>query len=436
MEFSALFVGIASLLLILLISLSGIWLFAGLGIAGLICAKIFTGTWSILPYISFAHADSFTLTAIPMFVLMGNLMIQTGVAETLYRSATIIFRPLPGCLYHAIIMSCAIFGAISGSAIATTATIGSTAIPELKRRGYDKRITYGLIASMGTLGNLIPPAIGFIVFAEITKVSVGKLFIAGILPGLMIMILTMAYVSSKVLLNPQLAPVAKSISKSRLQTFKEVLGIVPFFLIIIVVLGSMFAGIATPTESAAIGVICAAALAACKRKLTRQAVILAGLNTIVVTSMIMLIIVFTYIISGVYGALDLGQNLMEWCLSGAISPTTTIIAMCVMYVILGFFIEGLPLKVLTLAVVYQVVVEGLGYDGVWLGAINEVIVNIGMITPPVAVTLYVTQGLDPGSKTTDIFIGTIPIMIIMLIVSAILIIWPDVALWLPNLISY
>jgi tripartite ATP-independent transporter DctM subunit len=289
---------------------------------------------------------------------------------------------------------------------------------------------------MGTLGNLIPPAIGFIVFAEITRVSVGKLFIGGIVPGLMIGVLTMVYIIIRVKMNPKLAPGFKADTQPMRQNIKDMLGIIPFVVIIFVVLGSMFSGLATPTESAAIGVFCALVLAAAKKRLSWSVIKTAGFHTIMVTSMIMLIIVFTYIMSGVYGSLDLAESLMEWCLSGVISPTATIIAMCAMYVILGCFIEGLPLKVLTLAVVYQVVCVGLGYDGVWLGALNEVIVNTGMITPPVAVTLFVTQGLDPESRTSDIFMGVLPILTIMLIVSAVMIIWPEIVLWLPNLMTY
>ena len=203
-------------------------------------------------------------------------------------------------------------------------------------------------------------------------------------------------------------------------------------------LGSIFTGIATPTESASVGVFCAIILAAAQRRLSWEAIRVAGFNTLLTTSMIMLIIVFTYIMASVFGALGIAEDLLTWSMSAAVAPVLVVTGMCVMYLILGAFIEGLPLKVLTLGIVYPVIM-GLGYpgyDGIWLGILTEIVINIGMLTPPVGVTLFVVQGIAPNSKLSDIFLGTIPFILIMILVSGMLLIWPGLATWLPSLMIY
>lgn len=374
--------------------------------------------------------NDFILTAIPLFVFLGELLVRSGVAEGLYRSLSDWLRRLPGGLLHSNIGASTIFAAVSGSSVATAATIGNVAMPILHERRYDEGLTAGTIAAGATLGILIPPSINMIIYGSMTNTSIGQLFAAGLLPGLLLTLLFMALIVVLTLWNPSLAgPIMPP--RPLHEKLASLLEILPPLVIFAVVMGAIYAGWATPTESAAIGVVGALVIALAKRKLSFALLHEAMISTVRISSMILLIMVGAHFLNFVIGMLGIPQTLSRFVVELGAGPVQVLLLLMVFYLILGCFMETLSMMIATLPVVFPMIVQ-LGIDPVWFGIFLVVMMEIGLITPPIGMNLYVVQGVRMRGSIVEVIWGALPFVVLMLAFALLLMVWPDLALWLPR----
>ncbi len=380
---------------------------------------------------AWATMNEFVLLAIPLFVMLGEILTRSGVADRLYRSLAHWVGWLPGGLIHANIFTCALFAAASGSSVATAATIGTVAQPTLIRLGYDKRLILGSIAAGGTLGILIPPSINMIVYGALTGTSVGKLFAGGVIPGillalmmsLIVIVLTLVQGSKAQRLDEQL---------TLGERIRSLITIVPILMVFLIVMGSIYLGIATPTEAAAMGIAAALLLAAANRSLNVAMLNAAFLSTIKTTSMILLVIVGAFILNFQLSFVGLPQAFANWIVEQKLGPVETIWLLVVFYAILGCFLEAIAMLVTTIGVVFPVVVQ-LGYDPIWFGIFMTVLMEMALITPPVGLNLFVVQNIRTDNGTmSDVYLGVLPFVVSMFLFLAVLIYFPQIALWLPS----
>lgn len=376
-----------------------------------------------------SSSASSTLIAIPLFVLLGEILVRGGVAERTYAALDKWLSWLPGGLVHANIATATMFSATSGSSVATAATVATVAMPQAERLNYDPRLFSGAIAAGGTLGIMIPPSINLIVYGFLTETSIPQLFLAGLIPGLL---LALAFVLITVLIcviRPALGGPSRSFGWSeRVRSLGQLLPIMALF---IVVIGSIYAGWATPTESAAIGVAMAVVIAAFGDGLSLRAMAEALEGTIRISAMIMLVIVGAYFLNFAMTSAGLGRQLSALIQGSGLSPFGTLLLVIALYIVLGFFIETLALMVATIPIVVPIM-AGLGYDKVWFGILMIVLVEMALITPPVGLNLFVVQGARRRGSINDVIMGVIPYVLVMALMVAALIALPSLALWLPS----
>ena len=376
--------------------------------------------------------NDFILTAIPLFVFLGEILVRSGVADGLYRALSDWLRRLPGGLLHSNIGASAFFAAVSGSSVATAATIGNVAIPILSERKYDERLTAGTIAAGATLGILIPPSINIIIYGSMTNTSIGQLFAAGILPGLALTGAFMALIAVIAVLNPGVAGPSLPDRPMR-EKLKSLLEILPPLLIFAVVMGVIYGGWATPTESAAIGVTCALLVAIAKRKMTIPLLHEAMISTVRISAMILLIMVGAHFLNFVIGMLGIPQTLTRFVVDLGAGPIQVLFLLIVFYLILGCFMETLSMMIATLPVVFPLIVQ-LGIDPVWFGIFLVLMMETGLITPPIGMNLYIVQGVRGTGSIMDVIWGSMPFVALMLAFTVALIFWPGLVTWLPNLL--
>ncbi len=383
--------------------------------------------------IAWDRMNEFALVAIPLFVLLGEILLRAGIAEKLYNSLAVWLEPLPGGLLHTNTFASALFAATSGSSVATTATIGTVAIPLMDKRGYNNRMVYGSLAVGGTLGVLIPPSILMIVYGALADVSVGKLFLGGMIPGIIL-----AVCMSLTIICLSLAKKSKFTRGERPPLSKKIsllVEITPILIIFIIVIGSIYAGLATPTESAALGIVAAILIAAYQRTLSISMLHQAFLGAMKTTSMIILIIVAAFCFNFVLALLGLPQAGSRFITELGLSPYAMIWWLVVFYVILGCFLEAVSMMVTTVGIVVPIIVTA-GFDPLWFGIFLTVLMEVSMITPPVGLNLYVVQSLRPsGSNIFDVFIGIIPFIFTFIVFLAILVYFPGLVLWLPSTLN-
>ena len=373
----------------------------------------------------------FLLVAIPMFILLGEIMLRAGIARRMYAAVVQWMGWLPGGLMHANIGSCAIFAASSGSSVATAATVGVVAYPEIEKRGYHEGLFLGSLAAGGTLGILIPPSINLIIYGLITNTSVPELYLAGFIPGLVLSGLFLLIIAIGCMVRPDWdGERAQTSWSERIRVLPDLLP--PIFLFVAVV-GSIYAGIATPTEAASIGVVFALILAAYTRTLSLQMLREAFEGTMRTTAMIMLIILAAMFLNFVLGFVGVTQDLIRWIDELGWTPLQTMLALIVFYLILGMFMETLSMLLTTVPVVFPLVVQ-LGYDPVWFGILITVLMEAALITPPIGVNLYVVQGIRTrGGRFNDVVWGALPFVLMMIAMLGLLLAFPGLALWLPGL---
>jgi C4-dicarboxylate transporter, DctM subunit len=412
--------------------LSGIYVAAALGILALLADLSFAPR-PIHPFIgqiAWNASINFVLVAVPLFLLMGEILLRSGLSDRLYRALNNWCGNLRGGLLHTNIVSCSIFSAVSGSSVATAATIGSVALPYFDKTTYSPKLVLGSLAAGGALGNLIPPGITFIIYGLLTDTSVGKLYAAGFVAGFMVAALFMLFIFAYSLAS-KAHEVMPAVSWDKRLT--SLLDLIPTMLLIFLVLGTIYAGVATPTEAAALGVVGAVVLAACDRRLTLSMLHASARATARTTSMIGLIILSAFALNFVLSRLGLPQMLAAMVTRLPLPPWVVMSVIIVFYIALGTFMEGFSMMITTLPVVFPIV-TALGYDPVWFGVILTMLVEVALISPPDGMVMYVLQGMRtrPG-PITDVFTGVLPFLGIYLLGILILLAFPRLVLWLPAL---
>ncbi|SDV47225.1 TRAP transporter large permease [Chitinasiproducens palmae] len=381
---------------------------------------------------SWGSMDSYTLTAIPLFVLMAELLQGSGLGVRVYSGLSRLVRRVPGGLLQTNIAGCAVFAAVSGSSIATAASIGQVALPQLRSRNYDMRVATGSLAAGGTLGILVPPSIGMIVYASFTDTSVVKLFMAGVGPGLLLTGLFMTYLMVASLLKPHIAPV-EATDRDAGSRLRALFDILPFTLLIAGIMGSIYAGIATPTEAASAGCVFALVLARLFGKLDFAVFYGALKRSMFTVSNILFITYAAFIFSYAMTYGGVGEEITRFIISMNLSKTGFFIALFVLFTALGALVESLGMIVITVPLLYPLL-SSYGIDPVWFGVVVVVFIEMGQITPPIGINLFVIQGISRGNLS-DVVAGTVPFHALMFVLLAILMIWPDLALWLPKHLS-
>ena len=372
------------------------------------------------------------IVCVPLFILMGEILLRTGITERMYDSMVQWLGWLPGGLMHSNIGACALFAATSGSSAATAATISTVALPEMKKYGYNEPLFLGSLAAGGTLGILIPPSINMIVYGVLTQTSIPKLYLAGFIPGAGLAILFMATILVCCIAKPSWR--GRSPPSSWRMRIEGLPALVPPLGIFLIVIGSIYAGFATPTESAALGVMASIILAAIKRRLSWLALRQAIEGTMRTTAMILLIIVAAFFLNFVLSAIGLTKTVTEFVTTLGWSPLETLIAIVIFYLILGCFMEAMAMMITTVPIITPVIVS-LGYDPIWFGIIMILLVEAAMITPPVGMNLYVVQGVRDKGSLNDVIIGTSPFVVSMGVMIALLIAFPQIAMWLPGFLQ-
>jgi C4-dicarboxylate transporter, DctM subunit len=405
---------------------------AGLGILGLTLSAIYAKLPLSLAMgeIAWGTSNNFLLVAIPFFVLLGEILLRSGMAERMY-GALVLWMPwLPGGLMHSNIAACAMFAATSGSSVATAATIGTVALNEVEKHGYSERLFLGTIAAGGTLGILIPPSINMIVYGVLTETSIPKLYLAGFLPGLVLATLFSLTVLIICIVRPQLG--GRPTSATWEQRLKALPDLLPPLIIFLAVIGSIYAGWATATESAALGVIAALAIAAWNRRLSLRALLHAFEGTMRTTAMIMAILLAAYFLNFVITSIGLTMQVNRFITGLQLSPVELLIAVVIFYLILGMFMETLSMMVATVPIIAPIMIKA-GHDPVWFGVLIIILMELAMITPPVGINLYVVQGLRRRGRIDDVIIGASPFVVTMMLMIVVLSLWPQLALWLPRI---
>ena len=374
-------------------------------------------------------SSSWTLTALPLFVWMGEILFRTKLSENLFKGLAPWMQKLPGGLIHVNVVGCALFAAISGSSAATVATVGKMSIPELRKRKYPETILLGSLAGSGTLGLLIPPSIILIIYGVTVQESIAKLFIAGIIPGIMIALIFMSYVIVWSLINKQSMPVSLE-TFSFLEKIKKSKQLMPVILLILAVIGSIYTGIATATEAASLGVVGALILSYLQKSLTKETFKASLLGATKTSCMIAFILAGATFLSLAMGFTGLPRNLAIWIQGMELSPYVLIFVLMIFYIILGMFLDGISAVVLTMAIIEPMIRQA-GFDMIWFGIFLVIVVEMAQITPPVGFNLFVLQGMankDMGFIAKSAF----PLFLLMIFALIIIIFFPELVLWMPQ----
>ena len=409
---------------------AGVWIAISLsaaGILGIMLVKpaLLGGLESVV----WNTVDSFVLTAVPLFLLMGTVILHSGISTRFYRGLALWTNRVPGGLAQTNIVASSIFAALCGSSVATAASIGAIAIPEMRRRGYGARPMTGTLAAGGTLGILIPPSIPLIIYGSTVSESVGRLFVAAVIPGLLMAAMFMAYLAVHARLRPQefAPPDASAPLSAKLAGLMDVL---PLVLLAALIFGGIYAGIMTPTEAAGIGVTGALVIAVLYRCLTMDVLKRSLLDTLRTNAMILLIIIGAQIMSFALVTAGIPRAIVASIQALNASPQIVLLLVCTMYLVLGCMVDALSLMLLTLPVVFPVMMAA-GYDPLWFGIVLVILLEIGLITPPVGINLFVIQGLAK-TPLVDVAWGSLPYVLLMLLGVLLLTLFPQIALWLPG----
>ena len=429
-------VGISIALVVILFAFlgSGVWI--GLGLSGVawVGMQLFSArpAGDAMAVTIWGSSSSWTLTALPLFVWMGEILFRTRISQDMFKGFAPWIQYLPGRLLHTNVIGCTIFAAVSGSSAATCATIGKMTLPELKRRGYPDDIVIGTLAGSGTLGLLIPPSIIMIVYGVTADVSISQLFIAGVLPGLLLASLFSGYIIYWALRNPTLVP-PRDPAMSFTEKLRASSSLIPVVLLIIGVLGSIYAGIATATEAAGVGVIGSFILSIAQGSLSWTTFKESLMGATRLYCMIALILAGASFLTLAMGYIGLPRHLAEWIGSLGLSQLQLILALMVFYIILGCFLDGISMVVLTMGVILPTVVKA-GIDPLWFGIFIVLVVEMAQITPPVGFNLFVLQGMT-GRQLTYIAKVTLPMFLLMIVAVMLVYFFPGIVTWLPKQMS-
>ena len=420
----------AMTILLVLIGLS-IPVGAALGVLGLTLDPMFSELplTRALGEISWNSNNEFLLVAIPLFILLGEVLLRAGLAEKMYQSMSLWLSWLPGGLMHANIGASTLFAATSGSSVATSATVGTVAIPQIKKHGYKESLFLGSLAAGGTLGILIPPSINLVLYGVLTNSSVPKLYLAGIIPGFMLAGMFILIIIIACVLKPEWG--GKKIYASWGERFRSLVNLLPPLGIFFLVVGSIYAGLATPTEAAALGVFGALVLAAFYRRLSLNMLREAIEGTMKSTAMIMLIVIAAAFLNFVMSATGLTNAITDFIGGLGLSAGWMLLVLVIFYLVLGCFMETLSMMITTIPIVTPVMI-GLGYDPVWLGIMIIILVEAALITPPVGMNLFVVQSLRKSGSMNDVIVGSLPFVAAMFVMLLLLSLFPAIAMWMPT----
>ena len=386
-------------------------------------------TLALLGSVPFEIAYNYDLSIIALFVLMGNFAMASGMSRDLYAMARSLVGHWPGGLASATVVGCAGFAAVSGSSLASAVTMGRVALPEMRRHDYHPRLATGCVAAGGTLGILIPPSTGFIIYALLTEESIGQLFLAGVLPGLLLTGLFMATIAILTRLNPAIGPSAPRLPwRERIRSVGRSFSLIG---IVFAVLGGIYFGVFTPVEAAAIGAFLTFILTVVRGKLNRDVLKFCILETVKTFAFVYLIVIGAFLFNPFLAVTQIPANLAAAMPGLDLPPITVLIVIVLGYIVLGTFLEGLAMMVLTLPIVFPLI-QDMGYDPIWFGVLLVVILEMSLISPPLGLNVFVVKGIAEGVPMSEIFKGIIPFWGAMLICAALLIAFPDIALFLPE----
>lgn len=406
---------------------SGVYISVVLGTLALLTGFMFSDRpfWLFMGQVIWAPSSSFVLIAVPLFLLMGEILLRSGLSEQLYRALNVWLRRWPGGLLHTNIASSAVFSAISGSSVATAATMGSVALPYFEKTAYSQRMVLGSLAAGGALGNLIPPGITFIIYGLMTETSVGKLYIAAIVPSILVCLLFCSVIVAHGLRSPMKDAPPPARAQEKLQSLVDLL---PTGLLILIVLGTIYGGIATPTEAAALGVVAAIIFALFAGKLSFKLLHESAEATARNTAMLGLILFGAYMLNFIMTQLRVPQSMAEMVGALPLPGWAIMLVIIAFYLALGTFMEGFSMIITTIPIVFPLV-KALGYDPIWFGVIVTMLIEIAMISPPDGTVMYVLQGMrrSPG-PITDVFRGVMPFVGVYMLAVLILLLFPQLAL--------
>jgi len=429
---SAFLVGLIYVILVFVLLATRMWIATSLGAVGIFGLVFITGgnAVSMIGELLFNTANNFTYTMIPLFILLAELVNGTGLSKGLYDGASHWVGFIPGGLLHSNILSCAAFSAVSGSSMATAATIGAVAIPEMEKRNYNRRILYGSLAGGGTLGILIPPSLALVIYGSMVSESIGQLFIGGVIPGILLSGFFMVYIAVVSILWPNDMPPREKISLKKMIFSLKDIG--PLILLMLMVLGTIYLGIASPTESAALGASMAFILGVLYRRMNWKVLKSSLVSALETSCYLMIIVLSAYLLSIAFSLERVPAILTSTVGNLNISRYAIWAILVLVYIILGAFIDGLSILLLTLPIVYPLMMA-LGFDSVWLGIVLIICIEMGQITPPVGVNLFVIHGITGKKYFKDIVYGAFPFFLIQIATIILLTVFPWLVTWLPSL---
>jgi len=418
--FVLLFLGMSIAFSLMLVGFLGISFLASVGAALPVLASTVYDVSSYYPY-----------TVIPLFIVMGGFAGSSGLTKELYVTFDKWLRRLPGGLGIATIAACAGFAAVSGSSVATAAAMGTVAVPEMRRFNYHPRLAAGSVAAGGTLGFLIPPSIGFVVYGMLTEQSIGKLLIAGMIPGVILASAYIAIVIGLVKVNPKMAPASPE-SVSWREKFSSLLGIWEPLVIFLVVMGGIYLGVFTPTEAGAVGATVLFLVALVKRKLTWQNLFQALLESVRISVMVLFLVAGANVFSYFLALSTIPMKVASWAAGLHVTPYLVLTIIIVIYLFLGCFLDAISMMVLTMPVIYPVITT-LGFDPIWFGVIAVLMMEAGLITPPMGLNIFTVSGVVPDVPVEEIFRGALPFLLSIFFIVFIITVVPALALFLPNM---
>ncbi|WP_425405529.1 TRAP transporter large permease [Hwanghaeella sp.] len=402
-----------------------------IGLVGVVGVTLASGTrlWPTFGDIVWNTTTSFTLVAIPLFVLMGEIILRSGLASRFYGGIAILLRRFPGALAHSNIVGCAAFSALAGSTVATAMTVGTVAVPEMRRRGYKDTLTLGSLTGGGCLGILIPPSIPMIVYASITQTSVLSVFMAGVLPGMLLALFFIAYIAVRVHRRPDLAPAPEATDITK-PLYSGIVDSLPVALLILAVIGGMYTGVVTPTEAAGFGCALALILGLAYRDLTSASLVAALRNAVVTSCVVMFITINAQFLSFAVVSSGVGRGLSEAIAGAGIGPFAFFCLLILLYAVIGMFIDGLSIMLLTVPVLFPVFMA-VGYDPVWIGVIIVLLIELGALTPPMGLNLFAVQSIS-NAPLSVIGRSSLPYAVMIVAFCFLMYAEPRIALLLPE----
>ncbi len=422
-------VGILALFVLLVLRMPVAFSMFVVGFLGIWALNGLNAATSLLASEAFTLASSPELVVIPLFILMGNVASHTGMSRQLFDAAYAVIGSIRGGLASATVIGCGGFAALSGSSVASALTMGKVALAEMERFKYDDRLSTGVVAAGGTLGILIPPSTGFVIYAILTEQSIGRLFLAGVLPGLLLLGMFVLAVTLMCVLRPDFGPAGPSTALS--EKLRAVGGAGPIVLVVFVTIGGMYGGFFSPVEAAAVGAGAVIVIGWITRKLRLSMLWAAAKDSVVTTATVMLILIAAHMINPFLALSHMTEMVAQTFVAMDLGPLGSLMMILAIYIVLGCFLEGFAMLVLTLPIFFPIVLE-FGIDPIWFGVLVVLSLEMGLISPPVGLNVFIVKSVAPGVSLGRIFVGVIPFWVMMLLTLSILVAFPQISLFLPN----